>query len=324
MKLSVMTFILTNLIASLVFAEDGAIIVHDVVVDFADQIDVPARQSGPVTSIHVKQNQWVHLGDTIAVLDDTHLVIRRQAAALKQDSARHVLRDDVEIRYAETALAEAEAELDDGRAAVERVSGAVARNQIRRMTLAVERAELELVRAEKDRRQAEIELQLRAADLSLIDNELQQHQCVSPIDGVVLTLHRSTGEWVHAGEPIATIADAGVLRLHALVSADELDPSRCVGLPITVSWDHVPRPSEERVSMSLRGKILSVDPSRLPGNRFRLHAEVANRRNVSGTEDPLEADGWQLVPGMEVTMKIQCSEAEMAWRRQRATAGSLR
>lgn len=301
------------------------VVVRDVVVDFAGQVDVPARLSGPVAVLPVRQNQWVKSGELLAKLDDAELTIRRRAAALKEDSARLVLQDEVEIRYAETALAEAEAELDDGRAASDRVNGAVARNQLRRMKLAVERAELELARAEKQRLQAGIELQLRTADLAVIDNELAQLKCISPIDGVVLKVHRHFGEWTHAGESLVTVADAAVLHLHALVNADELDPAQCIGLPVKVHWTKVKPTGGETAEMSLRGKVLSVDPTRLPGNRFRLHAEVANRRHVDlATGSSMDADGWQLVPGMEVTMTIHRSDAEMAWRIQRANSGSLR
>lgn len=305
--------------------DQDTVVVRDVVVDFAGQVDVPARLSGPVSGLPVRQNQWIRAGELLAMLDDSALTIRRRAASLKQDSARLVLNDEVEIRYAETALAEAEAELDDGLAASDRVSGAVARNQLRRMKLAVERAELELARAEKQRLQAAIELQLRAADLAVIDNELTQLKCVSPIDGVVLKVHRDLGEWTHAGETLVTVADAAVLHLHALVSADELDPARCVGLSVQVSWTQTTPNNGEPRPMSLRGRVLSVDPNRLPGNRFRLHAEVANRRHRdSATGASIDADGWQLVPGMEVTMTIHRSEAEMAWRIQRANSGALR
>lgn len=302
---------------------DDSVVARDVVVDFAGQIDVPALASGPVTALPIRRNQWVRSGELLAQLDDTQCVIRRRAAALREQAARLVIQDSVEIRYAETALAEAEAEWDDGRAASERVSGAVARNQLRRMKLAVERAELELTRAEKERRKSEIDLQLRAADLAEIDHELAQLKCVAPIEGVVLDVHRDLGEWVHAGEPLVTIADAAVLHLHALVYADDLDPARCVGLSVSVSWTKVDPISGENIDQSLRGKVLSVDPTRLPGNRFRLHAEVANRRNIASSS-PLDADGWQLSPGMEVTMTIHRGAAEMARRVERAQTGSLR
>ena len=317
--------VLASLAIQTTNADDGSVVtVKDVVVDFASKIDVPARHTGPVTVLNARQNQWFESGELIAKLDETQLLIRQRSAQLKQAAAGLVLEDDVEVRYAETALAEAEAELDDSRAVDERVSGAVARNQMRRLKLAVERSELELARSEKQRRHAEIEWQLRSADLSALNHELDQLQCVSPIDGMVLTVHRRLGEWVHAGDPIVTLADAAVLHLHALVHADELDAAQCVGLPVTVDWTKESPTTQLKKTYSLRGKILSVDPMRLPGNRFRLHAEVANRRNVTTGSEPLESDGWQLVPGMEVTMRIQRSEAELAWRHQRAKSGSLR
>ncbi|MCM2371823.1 HlyD family efflux transporter periplasmic adaptor subunit [Aporhodopirellula aestuarii] len=322
-------------LSSLHGSDDSVVEVRDVVVEFAGKIDVPARQSGPVAELKARQNQWVTQGQTIAKLDDTALVIRRRAASLRYDSARLVLQDRVEIQYAETALAEAQAELDDGQAASDRVSGAVARNQLRRMKLATERAELELARAEKQWRQAEIDMQLRAADLAMIDHELQQLECTSPIDGIVLDVYRELGEWIHAGDPLVTIADAGVLHLHALVDADQLDPARCVGLSVTVHWSNESRKphvsssaSTAQGTGSLRGQVISVDPTRLPGNRFRLHAEVENRRHIAGTVDAqkpgMVGDGWQLSPGMEVMMKIHCSDAEIAWRKNRSVSGSLR
>ncbi|EMI52072.1 HlyD family secretion protein [Rhodopirellula sallentina] len=313
---------------------DDTVVVRDVVVEFAGKVDVPARQSGPVAELNARLNEWIGRDQVIAKLDDTALVIRRRAASLRYESARLMLNDYVEIQYAETALAEAQAELDDGQAASDRVSGAVARNQLRRMKLAVERAELELARAQKKRRQDEIDMQLRAADLAMIDHELKQLEFVSPIDGIVLNVHRELGEWAHEGEPLVTIADAAVLHLHALVDADRLDPSRCVGLPVTVHWsaetNTVARSSSSALNASaasvseqtLQGKVISVDPTRLPGNRFRLHAEVQNRRHV-GNRIPQQgegnvADGWQLAPGMEVTMKIHCSEVDIARRKQRS------
>ena len=306
-------------------ANDRVITVKDVVVDFAAKVDIPARQNGPIKVLSVRQNQWVSAGHVVAQLDDGLLLVRRRAASLKQESARLVLKDDVEIRYAETALAEAETELDDILKTSDRVNGSVARNQIRRSRLAVERAELELARVEKQRQQADIDLQLRAVDLESLDGEIERLQCKSPTDGIVLDVHRDLGEWIREGEPLVTIADASVLHLHALVDADQLDPARCVGLPVSVFWEKQSEATASSTTHSLRGKILSVDPSRLPGNRFRLHAEVTNRRNSPSGESALvDADGWQLVPGMKVTMNIHCSDAELAWRGQRARSGSLR
>jgi multidrug resistance efflux pump len=308
--------------------DDKTISVQDVVVEFASKVDVPSRQSGLISEFAVRQNQWVNRGDVIAKLDAAAITLQRRAASLRYESSLLVLQDNVEIQYAETALAEAQSELEDGQATSDQFSGSIARNQLRRMKLAMERAQLELKRAEKQREQSQIDLQLRAADLAMIDHELKQLECLSPIDGIVLNVNRDAGEWTHAGESLVTIADAAVLHLHALVDADMLDPSRCVGLPVSVHW----LTSSDAKEASLRGKIISVDPTRLPGNRFRLHAEVENRRHPVAFSSPptaslpqpseANADGWQLTPGMSVTMKIHCSDAQLAWRKSRITAGS--
>lgn len=318
-----------------VAASGQTITVDEVFVDFAARVEVPARQSGAMSQVLVRQNEFVQTGQTLARLDDAAIVIRRRAALLRLESARLAATDVVEKQFAQTALAEAQAELDDSQATQDSVRGSISRNQLRRMRLAVQRGELEVARVDKDQRQAEIDQQLRTAELALIDQEMAERQCVSPIDGVVLVTHRDVGEWVQAGEPIVTIASAGQLTLQALVDAAQLDPATCVGLPVTIRWTEPPTGSREAASTgSLRGKVVSVDPNRLPNNRYRLHAEVANRRRISLGVDAADerapgsvgggATPWQLVPGMKVTMDIDASPAAVALRGSapRGTVGS--
>ncbi|WP_414707335.1 HlyD family secretion protein [Rhodopirellula sp. UBA1907] len=301
--------------------ETNVVEVRDVVVDFKQQIDVPALQSGAVAETSVRPNQFVRQKDVLGKLDSQSLIIRRRAASLQYESAKLITSDNLEMQFAETSLAEAEAELDASNATEQKFNGAVSSNQLRRMRLAVERARLEVARTKKQIRQAEIDTQLAAADLALIDDELAQLECVSPIDGVVLTVHRETGEWIAKGQPWVTVATAGELTLHALVGADELSPATCVGLDVSVHWGN----EVDGTAKMLAGKITSVDPTRLPGNRFRLHAEVQNRRQThDGSIPPRTAivpgsghsvdQHWQLLPGAQVTMRIYRSRDEMAWR----------
>jgi len=284
--------------------------VRDVVVDFARQIDVPARRSGTVAQLTVRQNDAVQAGQVLAKLDESSLMIRRRSAILQLESARLVLADDLELKFAQTALEEAEAELEDSRSVHDTVRGAVPLNQLRRMRLAVQRGELEVARVEKQRRQAEIDQQLRIADLAVIDDELSRLESVSPIDGIVIAVHREIGEWVQAGEPMLTVATIGKLRLRALVDARLLDTSQCVGLPVTVHWQS----SGKTRGGSLRGQIVSVDPGRLPGNRVRFHVEVTNRRQVRTTANGAKAGPWMLLPGMDVKLRIDQSPAQIALR----------
>ncbi|KLU06136.1 multidrug efflux pump [Rhodopirellula islandica] len=305
--------------------------VRDVVVDFSQQVDVPALQSGAVAESAVRPNQFVRRQDVLGRLDSQALIIRRRAASLRHESAKLITSDDLEMQFAETSLAEAEAELDASNATEQKFTGAVSSNQLRRMRLAVERARLEVARTKKQIRQAVIDTQLAAADLALIDEELAQLDCVSPIEGVVLAVHREPGEWIAKGQPWVTVASAGQLTLHALVDADELSPATCVGLDVSVHWGN----EADGTAKMLAGKITSVDPTRLPGNRFRLHAEVQNRRQThDGSVPPRTAivpgsghsvdQHWQLLPGAQVTLRIYRSRDEMAWRMDRDDSDSLR
>jgi multidrug efflux pump subunit AcrA (membrane-fusion protein) len=165
---------------------------------------------------------------------------------------------------------------------------------MRQLKLAVERGSLEVAQAEQRLRRAEVEARLREADLAVIDDQLRDLQIESPMGGIVLEVNRSEGEWIDAGQPIATIARIDRLHVHALLNSDQLPPAECRSLPVSVHWID-PSDGTER---SLQGTVLSVDPQMLPGGRYRLHAEIVNRV-IDGRPDQ-----WQLRPGTDVRMKI--------------------
>lgn len=276
-------------------APSGAgIEVRDCIVRFADEIEVPALESGRVAEVSVKQNETIERENPIARLDDGSLIIRRRAALLRLDSARRESQDDIELRYAKTALAEAQAEFDTSRSIHNDVSGAVPFSQLRKLRLAVERGDLEVARAEKRRKQAAVEVDLREADLAALDEQLRNLQIESPLSGVVLDVQRSVGEWIEKGQPVATIARIDRLQVHALVSSEQIAPHLCRSLPVSVHWED-PGTGAER---SLRGRVLSVDPQMLPGSRFRLHAEIVNETIGKDQSE------WQLKPGADVRMRV--------------------
>ena len=289
---------------------------EDCVVRFGREVEVPALASGRVAELAAEPNGMVARDGVLAVLDGRTLTPQRRAAELRVEVARSELSDDVEQRFAETALSEAEAELEASRSIYRDVAGAVPMTQLRRMRLAVERGELEVARAKKRRHQAELELQLREADLSLIDQQIANLRATSPLDGVVLRMHRSVGEWIETGSTIATIAQIDRLHVHALANASEVTPGQCRGASATVSWVD-PSTNEPR---ELHGRVTSVDPQVLPGGRYRVRAEIENRREPgidsgspgidsgSDAEIGLTESGsrgqWQLWPGHEVRMVI--------------------
>jgi multidrug efflux pump subunit AcrA (membrane-fusion protein) len=256
-------------------------------------------ETGRVAELTVAPNDTITANTPIARLDDRSLLIRRHAALVRLNSAKSEASDDIDIRYAKLALDEAKAELDTSRSIQNDVRGAVPFSQVRKLELAVERGKTELAFAERRQRRAGAEVQLREADLSLMDDQLRNLHAESPIGGVVLEVTRSAGEWIEKGEPVATIGRIDRLHVHALLNGDMISPTICRGLPVSVHWVD-PSSSTPR---SLRGKVLSVDPQMLPGGCFRLHAEIVNR---AAEDDPSQ---WLLLPGAEVRMKVYPSAA---------------
>ena len=273
--------------------ESRAIPVQECVVRFAEELNVPSTESGLVAELSVAAGDAIQWGDPIARLDDRALRIRSRAATLRLESASQQIADDLEVQYAETALEEAQAEWDASRSIYKDAAGAVPMTTIRRLRLSVERAGLEVARAKKAASLAKIEVDLRAADVSVIEDTLRRLQLQSPLAGVVLQVFRQRGEWVTAGEPVARVARLDRLDVHALLSADQLSPQSCRDQTVAVSWlDPV-----TKVEHRLRGRVAAVQPQRLAGSRYRIQASVANERTTDGKD-------WLLHPGTEVRMFV--------------------
>lgn len=277
--------------------------VHDCVVRFAEEVEVPALATGRVAELFARDNQDVEAGARIVRLDDSSLLIRRRSYQLRLELAKSEAADEIELKYAKTARDEAQAELDSSRAVHNEFSGAVAITQLRRLKLSVTRGELEVARAEKRRDEAETAVDLAEAELSVIDDQLRKLHVESPLAGVLLEVNKSVGEWVETGETLATVARIDRLHIHAILDSKTLSPQLCAGLPVNVHWND----QATGEAHSLRGKVLSIDPQVMPGGRYRLHAEVVNEL-VSGQSDS-EQTSWKLSPGADVRMKVHVPAA---------------
>jgi multidrug efflux pump subunit AcrA (membrane-fusion protein) len=273
--------------------ESKAIAVQESVVRFAEELNVPSTEAGLIAELSVAAGDSIQWGDPIARLDDRALRIRSHAASLRLESAMQQAADDLELQYAETALKEAEAELEASRSIYNDAAGAVPLSTIRRLRLSVERAQLEVARAKKAANLAKIEIDLRSADVSVLDETMKRLQLQSPLAGVVLQVFRQRGEWVAAGEPVVRVARIDRLDVHGLLSADDLSPQACRDQSVSVRWVDATTKAEHR----LRGRVTAVQPQRLAGGRYRFQASVANEKTSDGKD-------WQLHPGTEVRMFV--------------------
>lgn len=249
-------------------------------------IEVPAIDSGVLESIAIDLNAYVTRGQVLSRLESGLAKMETRIAQLQYASATELASDQSNVKYHELALKEAEEELANYKS----LGKSVTQTELRRMSLAVARAELAVQRSQQEKQQATLDAQLKKAALEASEMRLARRQILSPAAGVVTTVFRHAGEWVEAGQPVLKIADLENLQIDCLVHIQKIDLRRIKDMTVRVQADQT-----TGTPVRLAGKINSYDPEVSSQGFVRLHAKVQNRQQ----------DGhWQLLPGMTVRVQI--------------------
>jgi HlyD family secretion protein len=213
---------------------------------------------GRVAEVLVKQNEDVFAGELLARLDDEE-ALARVAAADAQVALHRRARNDqsapaasADRRKAEDAVADAEHNLADTRAALDKTTADWRAGRVNRGDL--DAARTTLARAEdrlRERRDAltklrassdtplptrlEGELNVAQAEWRVAQAALEKTQIRAPSDGVVLRVDVKNGELAipAAGPPIMSIGDVSALRVRAEVNEQDLGRIR-VGQAVLV------------------------------------------------------------------------------------------
>lgn len=272
-------------------AEAGRVVVAHCQVFLIDDVRVPAQEAGPLAGVLVKEGEPVKQGQLLAQIDDRQAVLQKQAAELERDDARARAEDDIEIRFADKSLALAETEYRQDLEINSKSPGAVPETEVRRKKLAWERAQLQVQRSRLDRKLAEMTALVQSAALSAADEAIRRRRIVAPFDGVVIEIAKAAAEWVHAGEAVLRVARMDQLKVEGFVDGSQYNASDLAGRRVTVEIERA-RGSKE----NLEGQVVYVYPIVQAGNKYRVRADVQNRRDAGG--QPV------LYPGMTATMFI--------------------
>ncbi len=194
------------------------------------QVVVGTDFAGTLERVAVEEKQRVERGAQLAVVRSDE-----ERAALAQAKAR---------------FAEAEADARLALAEVERA---------RRLYAGKVGARQAVDRAERDRDAAAARRETARAEIERLAALVAKARVLSPISGVVLEKHVSTGETVERGSRVATIADLDRLRVEAEV--DEADTARvALGAPVLVR--------AEGESTTWTGTVEEI-PDAVTGRRIR-------------------------------------------------------
>ncbi len=182
-------------------------------------LDVPARVAGVIGEISFDVGQQVTPKDVLAVVDrERHLLTVREAEAGVAAAAATASRAAAQKTSAEASLKEAQANLNRREALRGRVPGAVTVEEIETSRAAVERLGASVAEAvAQGEEAAAAEAKARAA-VDIARRDAEDAEIHPPLAGIVERRHVSEGQYVHPGDPVATLVDRSILRLRFRVS----------------------------------------------------------------------------------------------------------
>lgn len=278
----------------------AALTLSHCVVSLLDEAQIPAKKPGVIVKFAVAEGASVKAGDVVAAIDDAEAQVQLIVAERQLEAAQKESANDVDVRYAEKAAEVAAAELAAARQTNRGGLKAVPQSEIRRLELAKDRAALGIEQARFKFGIAEISSIVREAERNAAQLEVDTRQIKSPIDGVVVRLHRHEGEWANLGDPICHVVRLDRLRVTGFVNINEHKPSQVVGRPAqvrvkTVDDKHDGKSGDE-MNKPFDCVIGFASPLVQPGGEYRIWAEVTNRRR---------AGFWVLRPGQVAQMEIE-------------------
>jgi len=255
-------------------AETAAFELENAFVRLATDVDVPATEAGLLVQVSVREGQRVKQGDVLAQLDDNaqRLMLDRVKVELakKQQEASNELHIQVAAKVNELAAAE----LLRAEKSAQRQPGSVTQAEFDRLRLTLDRSQLELQQAEFEREIALFDTKILERDVQLAEVALARRRIIAPLDGQVVEVHRSGGEWIEPGQALLRLVDLNRLRVEGFAS-EPLAEHEFEGRAAKVTVEIDGR------NETISGKVTFVSPEIHPVNgNQRIWVEVANRNGL--------------------------------------------
>ena len=258
------------------------------IVSFIEDIELPAQESGVLSSMSAKEGQSFQKGQVIARIDDELYRQLLQQAQMQRDMAMKRAGDLTTIRAAQYKLKLAATEAAKSRKLLSK--GSTSESEFKRARYSEQVAQEELVAARNEREMSGHEAHLEDAKVEEARVRIRRHTLRTEFDGYVIKKFRDAGEWVQAGEKVLRIARMDRLYVQGNISSKKLNPFEVADKPVTVTLQ-LARGQET----TFDGKIVSIGLEKQGSDLFMVKAEVQNR--------PQEGF-WTLLPGSQVKMQI--------------------
>jgi multidrug efflux pump subunit AcrA (membrane-fusion protein) len=248
------------------------LVVESALLRLIQQVEVPARVQGIISSIDALEGDSVDEGQTLAVVDDVEAKLLEGRAAIELQLSKEKLESDIAVRLAQKALGFNQSEFERMARAAEATPGSISASQLEQLRFQAGQAELDLEKAEHDRRVDQLNADLKTKELELSRYNVDVRKILAPINGVVIEVLRQPGEWVEPGDKVLRIVRMDRLRVEGMIHMRDI-PGDLRGAPVTISID-----APGKGEITYPGKVVFVSPEISPVNgQVRIWAEVENR-----------------------------------------------
>ncbi|MCE9605189.1 MAG: HlyD family efflux transporter periplasmic adaptor subunit [Planctomycetia bacterium] len=255
-------------------AQPSQLRIADALVTLIEQAEIPARDAGLLTELKVNEGDVVKKGQIVGKVDDEDARLALAKAAAEVKIAATTAANDVKVRFADKAAKVAMSELKRSQVSMERVERSISKTELEKLQLEAERGELSVEEAQHDLQVARQTRDLKQAELAVAQQVVDRRQIMSPLDGVVVQLHRRRGEWVKPGDPVLRVVRIDRMRAEAFVPAGQAVGS-WTGRSVRFIADSA---GVERAPFV--GKLVFVSPEIDPVNgQIRVWAEIENRNH---------------------------------------------
>lgn len=297
----------------------------------ADISPVVARVGGYVKEIRFKDNQLVHAGDTLVVLDDRDYQVRLQQATAALTSTRQSV--DVtenQVSEARTGIATAQANVEAAKVRVWKANQDYTRFENLYNDHAITKAQFDDAKAEKDAAEAALRvaetqipaqnrrvsvnerqvgatasnLASRQADIDFAKLQLSYTVITAPADGIVSKRNIQLGQLVQAGQTLFAVVNEQGIYITANFKETQLEHLR-IGEKVDVTADAFSdstfQGSIESFSGATGAKFSLLPPDNATGNFVKVVQRVPVRIKIEADSAFIHRN---LRPGMSVEVVV--------------------
>ena len=293
----------------------------------ADISSVVARVGGYVKEIRFKDNQFVHAGDTLVILDDRDYQVKLQQAQATLTSVRQNIDvSEYQVSEAKTSIATAQANVQAAKVRVWKANEDYTRYENLYNDHAITKAQFDDAKAEKDaadaalvvaqtqiptqaRRVSTNERQVgatasnvatRQADVDYAKLQLSYTVITAPADGIVSKRNIQLGQLVQAGQTLFAVVNDQGIYVTANFKETQLEHLRIgekVDLTADAFSDSTFQGTIESFSGATGAKFSLLPPDNATGNFVKVVQRVPIRIHIDADPSFIRRN---LRPGMSV------------------------